>query len=284
MKKLLSLLLPFGIFVASSTAQTAVHAIAEAAIVDEPLYEPALDTEAYFGQNLIDTLETSLWGTALGSEVWNLDLDIPLDEDADSATGTNRSGLPFEVHFATLNIVQQRDCSYGIWSGRLSAIGDFYCYGIYFSQNNLHTLIPIYSRVDQVELATLLNNIQHMWLCNLDVIGQWQMNQNLLTTHQCINDYKDAVTGALVVCTAGHWAACLGTFGLGCWTGPACLVTIAINDWYFGRSFDREVASSNLCVCNDVAFRAANPSFPPQNTMSPCSKFECPSMVLGIKF
>lgn len=272
-------------FVASlSTAQTAVHAVAESAIIDEPLYEPALDPEAYFGQNLIDALETNLWGTAIGSDVWNLDLDSPLDEDSVFATGTNRSGLPFEVHFATLHIVHQSDCTYGIWSGRLSAIGDFHCYGIYFAQNNLSTLIPIYSRVDQIELATLLSNVQHRWLCNLDVTGQWQMNQNLLTTHQCINDYKDKVTGLIVICTAGHWAACLGTFGLGCWTGPVCLATIAVNDWFFGRSFDREVASSNLCICNDVAFRAANPSFPPQNTMSPCSKFECPSLLLGIKY
>jgi hypothetical protein len=273
------------VFVASlSTAQTTVHAVAESAIIDEPLYEPALDTEAYFGQNLIDALETNLWGTALGSEVWNLDLDRPLDEDSVFATGTNRSGLPFEVHFASLSIVQQSDCTYGIWSGRLSAIGNFYCYGIYFAQNNLTTLIPIYSRIDQAELATLFSNIQRIWQCNLDVIGTWQMNQNLVTAHQCINDYKDLVYGLLAACQAAHWPACLGTFGIGCWTGPACLASIVVNDWIFGRNFDREISSSNVCVCNDVAFRAANPSFPPQNSMSPCSRFECPPKMLGIKF
>lgn len=267
-----------------ATAQVAVHAVAESAVIDEPLYEPATDPEAYFGQNLIDALETHLWGTALGSTVWNLDIEQMLTDDSTYATGSNRSGMPFEVSFASLTIVQNQDCTYGIWSGRLSAIGDFYCYGIYFAQNDLSTLIPIYSRVDQVELATLLSNIQHRWQCDLDVIGTWQMNQNLLMAHQCIDSYKDLVTGLLLACQAAHWPACLGTFGIGCWTGPACLASIAINDWYFGGNFDREIISSNTCVCNDVAFRAANPSFPQQNTMSPCSKFECPPMMLGIKF
>lgn len=288
MKKLLSLLLPIGILATASTAQISQPLAQKAMVaefVDEPeAYYPLRDPEALMGHRLMDTLSENLWGTALDLEHWNLDLDEPLHEDDAVAYGQNRIGLPFTVEFATLYIAERDNALVGIWSGRLTGINDFYCYGLYYSQGDFATLIPIYSRVDQNRLAVIMGSVQNRWACALDSIGIWQQNQNTAIQQRCVESHAFAVKTLVVSCTSLGLATCWVPFSPPCLIALGCDGALLINEFIWQNEYEKETAMNNACLCNDVQFRQNNPTYPPESTTSSCSTFDCPTAVLPVIF
>lgn len=287
MKKLLSLLLPFGILVASSTAQVVqpvTHMAVSDELVVEDAYNPRHDPEALFDQSLMRALTENLWGTALDLEHMNLDLTEPLNEDDRFAYGQNRIGLPFTIEFATLYTAQRTEGVVGVWSGRLTCINDFYCYGLYYSRGDFATLIPIYSRVDQARLARIMNNVSDLWACNLDSIGDHQLSQNIQMQQRCVDSHEYAVKTLLIGCTATGLVTCWVPFSPPCLLALACDGALIINEFIWQNEFDAEIAMNRACLCNDTVFRANNPTYPVEGTNSPCSSFNCPSPFLPVIF
>lgn len=264
-----------------ATAQVAMNAVANFEADEDEVYYMDRDPSALTKQNLVDALEANLWGTALGSEEWNLDLSSPLHDGSRFAVGQNRMGLPFDIEFESLYLSD--DGSQGVWSGKLSAMGDFYCYGIYFAQNGFATLIPIYSRVDQNELASLFATPQHRYECELDLIGTWQMNQNIAMEVECINNHEVATYAAIGFCTGSGVATCWLSAGVGCAWGFGCLTGVTVNEYFWKKAYTNQTTTVNACICNDVMFRHNNPSYPQNNTTSDCSKFKCPGTLIPIR-
>jgi hypothetical protein len=269
-----------GVLFASSlaVAQVSVQHIALSDVVEEEgnIYYPGRDPEAYAGQDLIDALETAVWGTSFDSEVWNLDLDFPVRE-GNYATGRSRLGLPFEVSFGSLQTVTNADGSvFGIWFGTVSALGDFHLAGAYIETAELTTLVPLYSRVDQHKMGRLVRGFDsRLWACNLDPIALHQSNQNAAMMMNCIQTHTNASYSQLVVCGIGAAATCWSTVGITCIGFGICATAVAVNEYYWRNAFDNMKSMNMTCLCNDVTMRAAFPEIP--TPTSPCSAFVCPT-------
>jgi hypothetical protein len=259
--------------------QVAAHyAISDAVVeVEDNIYYPGRDPEAYVAQNLVNALEESVWGISLDSEVWNLDLDFPVT-DNNWATGQNRYGLPFEVTFGSLDTIRTEDGGvFGIWMGTVSAIGDFHLCGAYIENHGVATLVPLYSRVDQNKMARIVHNYSgRQWACVLDPLAQFQANQNNAMMTSCANTHKSASYAQLAVCTIGGAGACWWSMGIGCLVGGVCIVSTGVHDYFWRDAFEQESAMNRTCLCNDVAMRNAHPEIP--TPTSPCSAFDCPSI------
>jgi len=196
-----------------------------------PVLDPRHDPAARVGQALIDDLEAAVWGITLGSEVWNLDLDRPVHAvDGTVHNGFNRAGLPFFVEFNSFTVrpPNAHGLSVGIWSGKVSWAGEYYCDGLYFHNGDVTTIVPLYSRVDQsavqavhhlfMDLAGFPNGPE-AYRCGLDSIAQHQYDANRIKSDACM------LTGVRTFVSTALACAAIGVFG--CWVSFGALCGVA---------------------------------------------------------
>lgn len=241
-------------------------------------YVPLDDVDALFGQRLYDAVDVALFGTALGSDVVNLDLAGPIGDDS-YASGQNRMGLPFNVWFADLTLTNLEDgTTVGVWSGVLSGMSDIWVYGLYIENGNTATILPIYSRVDQSQIASVISYKaatygSRRWECELDPIAVHQAVINQAEIINCISNHKAAIRTHLGICAA-TLPACWITAGLSCLGTLGCLISVPVIEYHWDTSYQNQLQMNTSCLCTDSNMRTA---FPDINTpTSRCSKFECP--------
>ena len=251
-----------------------------------PVLDPRHDPAARVGQALIDDLEAAVWGITLGSEVWNLDLDRPVQAvDGTVHNGFNRAGLPFFVEFNSFTVrpPNAHGLSVGIWSGKVSWAGEYYCDGLYFHNGDVTTIVPLYSRVDQsavqavhhlfMDLAGFPNGPE-AYLCGLDATAEFQLAQNRINMSACVNSTHISANAMFYVCTAVAVASCWWTFFAGCVGGVICQLTVLANRSAFRANVATESQRTGRCLCLESQFRANNPGIP--LPAASCGTFVCP--------
>ena len=272
--RLIAGILSVAFAISLSKAQHVQHAVAT--VDDEVLiYYPGRDPGALIEQELIDTLEEHVWGTAFGSDVWAFDLDAPVQPDERFATGTSRIGMPFSVEFSMLETnVDAEGATTGIFLGRMSAIGDFYTYGIYYSLNDYTTLIPLYSRVDQTALAQIAATSSYMWQCRLDAQGIYQYQQNLILQRTCLNNNASRVRQNSFMCLGIGLTSCYFLPVAGCTVGFICQLKNISDAWHWGNEYENQIHQNDRCLCWDTMTRRNNPDL--ETPTSACGIFNCP--------
>jgi len=237
-----SLLLICGL--SANTLATSKPIPSEAPVVAAiPFYEPANDSNALAGQALYNELEKSVWGIQTNQTVWNLDLDFPITNETEiTASGYSRTGLPLNIDFATIRSISvAQDGRVGIWSGKISFSGEYYCQGLYVKKDGRATLIPIYAFVNQAEALQIYNMIVDIsggiinhseanMHCVMDIPATFQNDQNKLLLSSCIKKHERTATQIMVTCTVIGIGTCWWTAGVGCLAGITCVTSLAINE------------------------------------------------------